>query len=171
MTPIFLKRLQHHIEWTTKRRDEAQVTLLKILHVRVVAGVGFKSFLPTYDAAMIRQKISSGMYALVSSRGDRLRDVVAGQESQQVADQKNGIVSEAVRKFFDSFADFAIFEVAETSIEVAISFCALFIRYRDLFRRETDPPEHALISFAGESFVKNAQAVAFLKLFRFFFYA
>jgi len=95
--------------------------------------------------------------ACVVGPGDCLREIVAGQGSEQVADQKHGTVSETVGEFFDALCDFAIFEVAEAAIEVADLFLRGVHEMRDLLGCESDPPEHALISFHRERFVKGLE--------------
>src|SRR5262245_30540425 len=91
---------------------------------------------------------------------DCLCNVVRWQKSKQVANQEDGVVRETVRKFLDSFPHFTILEVAQTSIEVTDFLASVNHQIRDLLRSEPDPPEHALLSFTCECFVKHAQAVS-----------
>src|ERR1051326_6737388 len=83
--------------------------------------------------------------------------------SQQVADQKDGVVSKSVGKFFDAFTDFAIFEIAQTAIELSHFIASIIHQMPNLFRSETNSPEHALISLVREGFVKDAQAIRILE--------
>lgn len=111
------------------------------------------------------------MHAFVVRASDCVREIVTGQCSQEVADQKDGVVSETVRQFLDAFRDFAIFEIAETAIEVADLLPRVVHEIRDLFGGETDPPQHTLVTFHRECFVEHAQALGVLEVVQVFLFA
>src|SRR5215213_11697112 len=93
----FLKCLQHQVEWTTKRGDETQVTFLKAFHL---CGDSRRWLQITFACVRCRHDTAENVVWHVTARvveaADCLGHVVSGEESQQVADQKDGIVSKAV---------------------------------------------------------------------------
>ncbi len=79
-------------------------------------------------------------------------------------------MSKTIRYFFYALADFAILEVAQTAIEVADLLLRVVHQVRDLFRSETDPPEHAPLAFSCESLIEYSQALGVFKGVQVFFY-
>src|SRR5215213_10653499 len=92
-----LQSLQDHVEWTTERCDEPQVTLLKTLHVRRRRLCWFQISLAdirrSHDTA---ENVVRHVRARIVCASDRLCNVVSRQKSQQIANQENGTVSKTV---------------------------------------------------------------------------
>src|ERR1051326_3957900 len=84
--------------------------------------------------------------------------------TQQVANQKYRIVSEAIGQFLNSFGHFAIFEVAEAAIELANLLPRVLHEMTNLFRREADAPQHAPISLGGESLIEYNKTLRIFEL-------
>ena len=77
--------------------------------------------------------------------------------------RKDGIVRETVGKFFDAAGDFAIFKVTQVAIKIANLLLGILHEVADLFRRETHPPQHALIAFAGKRLIKHGETLRALE--------
>src|SRR5688500_16098220 len=116
----FLKCLQDEVKWSTESGDESQVRFLESSNLCNARISKFEIFLADVRRRHRLQKnLVWHVHAFVVCAGYRVREVVAGQYSQQVSDEKHWIVRKAVGELFDTLRDFSIFEIAEAAIEVA----------------------------------------------------
>src|ERR1700752_4152274 len=91
--------------------------------------------------------------------------------AQQIANEKHGIMREAVREFFDPARDFAILKVAQSAIEIANLLLRVLHQIVDLLRSKTDTPEHALLSLARKRFIKHVERLRVLERLEFLLHA
>src|SRR2546421_9914677 len=85
-------------------------------------------------------------------------EVVRGQLTQEVADEENRLVRDAVSQLFRAAGNFKVFEKAQGPPDVGDFTAAALAEDFDLLRRETEVPQRPPFALHLETIVKLLQA-------------